>query len=73
VAPPPRTIGAARLSLPAGTHEIAVELPADAPGLAPVRVPLGTVTVRAGRVTLLSTRVFDGAATTVAGTARGVI
>jgi hypothetical protein len=69
----PGTIGAARLSLPAGTHEIAVELPGGAPGLPPVRVPLGSVTVRPGRVTLLSTRRFDGHAATVAGRARGVI
>jgi uncharacterized protein len=51
----PGEIGLARLQLPAGTHDLRIEVPGGM-GRAPEVLQLGSVEVQAGRVTFLSAR-----------------
>ena len=53
----PGAIRVARLSLPAGTHDVSMELESS-PGARPRRIELGEVTVRPGSVTILPNRVW---------------
>jgi len=53
----PGAIRVARLSLPAGTHDLSVELESS-PGARPKSISLGRVTVRPGSVTILPYRAW---------------
>jgi hypothetical protein len=53
----PDQLGIARLQLPAGTHELAVRVPAGI-GAAPRNLELGTVEVAAGELRFITARVW---------------
>jgi hypothetical protein len=52
----PGTISVARFTLPPGVHQLTVDFPGA--GGAPVRLPVGAVTVSANHITVLSTRLW---------------
>lgn len=55
----PGTVSIARLTLPPGVHDLALEIPTA--GGPPLRIPVGQVTVTADRVAVLSKRLWSNA------------